>query len=117
MSAGLVLVGRAAKTGREIITDAALVFYDSRNPGAWPSPPPYGAETPEGWACTGPLIAKYELDVDQTITGKWMVSNYGKRVRNQEGPCAAVAEWVAQHVPLRAKEQAAPPAVPYTETA
>lgn len=78
-------------------------------PEAWRSPdgkiegaylPPYGDDTPEGWACTGPLIGRFELSVTRnSLDDLYYVSPpkmrcFGVAVR----ACAAVAEWVAEYV-------------------
>jgi hypothetical protein len=66
--------------------------------------PPYGADTPEGWAVTGPLVAKYELHLEPDLCAEhkseWLCYRHddiGGSVNEASGPnpCAAVAEWVA----------------------
>ncbi len=59
--------------------------------------PPYGSDTPEGWAVTGPLIAKFDLNL-QVNLGDLVCwdSEHGHEVGDQANPCAAIAEWVAK---------------------
>lgn len=68
---------------------------------------PYGEESPASWACTGPLIARFGLMLVVT-DGKWSAVRPRPRFggggggNDQQGmwtvgPCAAIAEWVAQH--------------------
>jgi len=74
----------------------------------WHEPvPPYGEETPEGWACTGPLMVRFGLsaikDGDVYIVGRYGGGWYpscdavdGQMYLPAEGPkvLAAVAEWI-----------------------
>lgn len=83
-------------------------------PVAWRSPdrkvegaylPPYGDDTPAGWACTGPLIGRYGLTIYCRRDGFGpMLPGYAAH-RPDKSPmdvspnaCAAAAEWVAQNV-------------------
>ena len=66
--------------------------------------PPYGEDTPEGWACTGPFIRQYGLGLSipracPAVEGGVVVFAAGARGRDALGPhaCAAIAEWVAEH--------------------
>lgn len=69
---------------------------------------PYGEDSPEGWACTGPLIGRFDLRVERSRIdlrgkGKWFASKNeradGLWIIGPDAPhaCAAVAEWVVQH--------------------
>lgn len=68
--------------------------------GCHDSVPPYGEDTPEGWACTGPLLERYELALDKCDDERpWLaVDQTEKRYAFGPTPCAAIAEWVAEHV-------------------
>lgn len=68
--------------------------------------PPYGEDTPEGWACTGPLLARFGITLEllhpgnmATTDGKpWQAS---RPYRSEQGysygsePCEATARCVA----------------------
>ena len=65
---------------------------------------PYGEDTPEGWACTGPLIQRFGL---QLVAPRPDVPVWGclvrgclvldtARIGTGPHPCAAVGAWVAQ---------------------
>lgn len=77
-------------------------------PTAWRNPetgiegcyfPPYGEDTPEGWACTGPLMARYGLCTMVNLK-VWHCYDAatGNEVGDHQNPCAALADWVAQFV-------------------
>ena len=73
--------------------------------GCRPDMPPFGENTPRGWACTGPLIERFRLDIamGRFPSGpEWRVVPYPGRDddRTVWAPhiCAAVAEWVSQFV-------------------
>lgn len=57
---------------------------------------PYGEESPEGWACTGPLINVFALHLEPKplTAGAWLCSGSG-RTQVEMSPCAAIAAWVA----------------------
>jgi hypothetical protein len=65
--------------------------------------PLYGENAPQGWACTGPLIERFGLCIASPDNDnvQWIAFDYkeapgtGARADNA---CAAVAEWVAEHV-------------------
>lgn len=66
--------------------------------------PPYGADTPEGWACTGPLIQRFGLIVEPVCyLPRWICytsDDLGDEIVREEvgsNACAAVAEWVARY--------------------
>jgi hypothetical protein len=65
--------------------------------------PPYGEDTPEGWECTGPLVSRFRLSVEERTFG---VSVWDER-RGYETACShldrcrGVAEWVAKHPTIR----------------
>lgn len=64
----------------------------------WQSPYwllPYGDETPEGWACTGPLIARREIALLFHCPGWIAVAVHGGQDTRALGPCEAVAELIA----------------------
>jgi hypothetical protein len=45
--------------------------------------PPYGKESPEGWACTGPLLSRYEVTVDKREAG-WCASAWRESMFTHE---------------------------------
>lgn len=57
--------------------------------------PPFGDETPEGWACTGPLIALREIALLFHCPGWIAVAVHGGEDARALGPCEAVAELIA----------------------
>lgn len=74
--------------------------------------PPYGDDTPGGWACTGPLIGRFRLHLERGT--KLPPTGDGARVwfssSSERGPdglwvlgpdadtaCAAIAGWVAEY--------------------
>lgn len=63
--------------------------------------PPYGEDTPAGWAFTGPLVERFCLDVqhDDEASGwhvtAWDAGGYSRA--DARSACAAIAEWVAEH--------------------
>lgn len=68
------------------------------------TPPPYGEDTPEGWACTGPLIGRFGLTVYCRRDGFGPRRAGYEAARPDKSPmdvsenaCAAVAEWVAHY--------------------
>ena len=75
--------------------DGAEPIYDL----AYDGVPPYGADTPDGWAVTGSLIERFKLDVFREFL-YWSASDDSRFASMQEArgatACAAVAEWVAQ---------------------
>lgn len=66
----------------------------------WPgaTPPPYGDDTPEGWACTGPLIGRFDLCLCVNL-GEWSVydAEEGHDVGLFDSASKAVAEWVVRY--------------------
>ena len=62
--------------------------------------PPYGADTPEGWAVTGQLIEEYELYLERGDKGyrAWRHPEPPRTYIGQWAPTAsaAVAEWTAE---------------------
>lgn len=66
--------------------------------------PPFGEETPAGWACTGPLIGRFGLtaycrrDSDRTWQYEAGRPDVSPMLDTSPNACAAIAEWVAEHV-------------------
>lgn len=67
--------------------------------------PPYGDNSPAGWARTGPLIERYALGIVRAESGDYFATRRGGLGEREwiNGPlalhaCAAIAEWVAEHV-------------------
>lgn len=65
---------------------------------------PYGADTPEGWACTGPLMDRFDLHTE-SLHQNGLIYAWRERQGDEPGicgpnaphRCAAIAEWVAQY--------------------
>lgn len=66
--------------------------------------PPYGDDTPAGWACTGPLMDRFDLHTE-TLHQNGLIYAWRERQGDEPdicGPnaphrCAAIAEWVARY--------------------
>lgn len=70
-------------------------------------PPPYGEDSPEGWACTGPLMDRFQIRVQFLGLDRVAWAEPAEMTLEAEGKnsCAAIAEWVAAHgAQARAKE-------------
>lgn len=65
---------------------------------------PYGEDTPEGWACTGPLISRFGLSIMAPLW-RFEAQPGGMRVWSETNGtfcshldrCRGAAEWVAEH--------------------
>lgn len=61
---------------------------------------PYGQESPEGWACTGPSLAYFGLSLNYD-GALWRCGRTDSAGQEQYialgGPCEAVAAWVGQY--------------------
>lgn len=69
------------------------------------SVPPYGEDSPEGWACTGPLVERFGLDLSREFPGTKAayvaaICDPDRPLTTAAGPtaCSAIAEWVASNV-------------------
>lgn len=59
--------------------------------------PPYGADTPAGWACTGPLIKRFGLRLGhEPNEAPWFAMDEALIGGDAADPCAAIAEWVVE---------------------
>ncbi len=62
---------------------------------SWEEVPPYGEESPAGWACTGPLVAHRDVVIHAWGDGGRVVWCRGGRSRTTHTLCRAIAEAIA----------------------
>ena len=55
--------------------------------------PPYGDDTPEGWACTGPLLSEYGIELDGPLGSLAEPEHQGLYAAYARGACASGAHF------------------------
>lgn len=71
--------------------------YCTHGPACVPELPPFGENTPKGWACTGPLIERFVLNIG-CDHARWYVFRDTHATGAHGSASTAIAEWVARYV-------------------